>query len=130
MSQINRDAILSDYRTLLNAFPPGWPSLQPAWPPGKPAIVMMSYDEAVYIGGDLHVQFRVTSRTPIIAVTVDLLGDGWSGTTIRGDDLRMMFGMIHVPQQVGTYQLQVRCTAANGETDATQRPRPVMVMVR
>ena len=127
--QPNRDDLIADYRALLQALPPGVPDLTPAstWPVGKPVIQITEWDNQGQVGQMLEVGFALTCPAPIVSVTVDLLGDGLAGMTITADDLRQMAGMYYTPTKAGTFQLQVRCRAANGETDQTGAVRTVTV---
>jgi hypothetical protein len=74
------------------------------------------------------VTFRVESESPIVALDVDLLGDGVEAPTrVTGNDLRPVLALAFLPALPGTFELQLRARDASGCEGATGLRRDVTV---
>ena len=65
---------------------------------------------------------------PVTQVVIDLMGDGLPApTTVRGEDLRDVVGLVFKPAKAGTFELQIRATDACGREGQTGLKRMVEV---
>lgn len=88
---------------------------------------MGDWTRTVALGGAVIVTLAVSSPRPVATVTLDLIGDGLPGVTVRGDDLRGLRGLGIEAQRVGTFRVEVSATDAVGCSDRTGAVRPVEV---
>lgn len=89
---------------------------------------MLDWPRNVQLGQMATVLFAVGSTRPVTGLVIDLLGNGLPPeTTVRGEDLREVVGLVFRPTQRGTYELQLRATDACGREGVTGLRRPVDV---
>lgn len=80
------------------------------------------------VGGRAVVTFAVTAEVPVVALTLDLIGDGEPGVEVVGPDLRAVSALELVPRRAGRWWWQVRARDVCGGEDATGVPRWVEVL--
>lgn len=91
-------------------------------------ISVQSWSTGVALGSPGVVTFTVAAARPVVALDVDLLGDGLvAPTQLRGEDLRAVVGLRFTPARSGVYGLQVLATDAAGCVGATGLRRDVVV---
>lgn len=88
---------------------------------------MGDWTRTVALGGAVLVTLAVSSPRPVATVTLDLLGDGLPGVTVRGDDLRDLRGLGIEARRVGTFRVEVSATDTAGCSDRTGAVREVTV---
>lgn len=74
------------------------------------------------------VMFALGSARPVTRVVIDLMGDGLAApTTVQGEDLRPVVGLVFRPETRGTFELQLRATDACGHEGVTGLKREVRI---
>lgn len=89
---------------------------------------MQGWSQAVALGSVGVVTFHVAAQRPIVALEIDLLGDGVAApTAITGADLRPVMALAFQPAKAGTFSVQVRATDAAGCVGSTGLRRDVVI---
>jgi hypothetical protein len=86
------------------------------------------YAKTGRVGEGAHISFSLGSDSPVTSLTVDFLGDGLEGRTIRSGDLRDFTGLDIKPRRAGLLRWQLSATNSKGEQDTTSGDsRPILV---
>lgn len=91
-------------------------------------ITIHEWTRSVALGSEAVVSFDMGAPArPLVELRLDAIGDGLSGATVRGDDLRAVRALALPMLKVGTFSLHVWAVDADGCQDETAMSRPIVV---
>lgn len=121
-------ALLTAHRAIFTAVPsaavlPTSPA-QPA-PGDDMTITIGKYDETGKVGEPARIAFTLNSDHPVTELTIDRIGDGIDGLTIRSDDLRPLRAVEVLVTKAGKSAWQLRGKdSAGGHDETSESSRP------